>query len=307
MLVLLVLYAAYQERQGKEAIFEPGLFARSWRIFGVASLVTIGLNMALLGSAYYIPLFIQGVIGSSATNSGLVVIPLALAAITGAVVTGLSLSLTGRYKWQAVAGAGLAFLGTLLLLRLNVHSSWPDVLVAMLVLGVGMGAGQAVYTTAVQNALPDKIGQATAALAFFRQLGGTISLAILGGIVTATYMPAFHAALPATLREALPPRLIATFADPLVLLAPGETLAQIRTAFAAYGPQGAAAYTTLLNAVKSGLVQSLHQAFVASAFISVLTLLASCLLKEQVLSRRRRSSRQLGEETPALSNLSEPS
>ncbi|RAQ96103.1 MDR family MFS transporter [Thermogemmatispora tikiterensis] len=292
-LTVLVLYAASLERRGQEPLFEPGLFRRSPRVFGIASLVTISLNIALMGSAYYIPLFIQGVIGSSATNSGLVVIPLALAAIAGAVTTGLSLSLTGRYKWQAVAGAAIALLGALLLLRLNVRSQWVDALMAMLVLGIGMGAGQAVYTTAVQNALPDKLGQATAALAFFRQLGGTISLAVLGGIVTSSYVPAFHAALPPALRTALPERLISIFDDPLVLLAPGNTLLRIRAAFAAYGPQGLRAYAALLNAVKSGLAQSLHQAFVASALISFLTLLASCCLKEQVLSRQHSRSRHI--------------
>jgi EmrB/QacA subfamily drug resistance transporter len=292
-LTVLVLYAIHLERRGQEPIFEPGLFRRSPRIFGIASLVTISLNIALMGSAYYIPLFIQGVIGSSATNSGLVVIPLALAAIVGAVTTGLLLSLTGRYKWQAVAGAAIALLGTLLLLRLDAHSHWSDVLIAMLVLGIGMGAGQAVYTTAVQNALPDKLGQATAALAFFRQLGGTISLAVLGGIVTSSYVPAFHAALPAALRTALPGRLISIFDDPLVLLAPSNTLAQIRAAFAAYGPEGLSAYAALLTAVKNGLAQSLHQAFAVSALISLLTLLASCCLKEQVL--RRKHSRPMPE------------
>ena len=75
LLTLLVLYAIHLERQGKEPIFEPSLFTTSVRIFSVSLLVTMILNIALVGCAYFLPLFIQGVIGASATNSGLVLVP----------------------------------------------------------------------------------------------------------------------------------------------------------------------------------------------------------------------------------------
>jgi EmrB/QacA subfamily drug resistance transporter len=287
VLSLLVVYAIYQERQGREPIVQPSLFVASWRVFGVASLVTVTLNMALMGSAYFIPLFIQGVIGISATSSGLVIIPLALAAIMGAVLCGLLLSLTGHYKWLALGGALIASGGSLLLVRLDVHAQWSDMLIAMLVLGFGMGVGQAVYTTAVQNALPESLGQATAALAFFRQLGGTISVAVLGSIVTSSYVPAFHAALPPALRQAIPARLLSVFDNPLVLLAPGDTLARIQAAFRAYGPQGTQAYAALLSAVRVGLASSLHNAFVLSAIIMGISLVSVSFLKELPLRRER--------------------
>ncbi|WP_069803884.1 MDR family MFS transporter [Thermogemmatispora onikobensis] len=286
-LCLLVIYEHHQERRGKEPILEPSLFVASWGVFGIASLVTFLLNMALLGSAYFIPLFAQGVIGTSATNSGLITIPLALTAIGGAVLSGLLLSWSGRYRWLAIGGALAAVAGSLCLVRLNASSGWSDLLIAMLVLGFGMGTGQAIYTTIVQNALPQKIGQATAALAFFRQLGGTLSIAILGGVLSASYTPAFQAALPAALRDRLPASVNVLFANPLILLSSGQTLTRLRAGFLAAGSQGAAAYQALVQAVREALASSLHQAFLISFLLSGLTFIAVWFLQELPLRSKR--------------------
>nr|BBH94716.1 hypothetical protein KTA_29150 [Thermogemmatispora argillosa] len=279
-LCLLMIYARYQEQREREPIVEPSLFAASWRVFGIASLVTFTLNMALLGSAYFIPLFAQGVIGISATSSGLITIPLALTAIGGAVLSGLLLSWTGRYLWLALGGALCALAGSLCLLGLSAASHWSDLLIAMLVLGFGMGTGQAIYTTIVQNALPQKLGQATAALAFFRQLGGTLSIAILGGVLAASYTPALQAALPAALRSHLPASASVIFTNPLVLLSSGNTLTRLKADLPSIGPQGAAAYQALVQAVRQALAASLHQAFLISFVLSALTLIAVCFLQE---------------------------
>lgn len=286
-LCLLVIYERHQERRGREPVIEPSLFVASWGVFGIASLVTFLLNMALLGSAYFIPLFAQGVIGTSATNSGLITIPLALTAIGGAVLSGLLLSWSGRYRWLAIGGALSAVAGSLCLVRLNASSGWSDLLIAMLVLGFGMGTGQAIYTTIVQNALPQKIGQATAALAFFRQLGGTLSIAILGGVLSASYTPAFQAVLPAALRDRLPASVSVLFANPLILLSSGQTLTRLRAGFLAAGSQGAAAYQALAQAVREALASSLHQAFLISFLLSGLTFIAVWFLQELPLRSKR--------------------
>jgi len=280
LLTLLVLYATQLERQGKEPIFEPSLFTTSVRIFSVSLLVTMILNIALVGCAYFLPLFIQGVLGASATTSGLVLVPLMLTAIIGSIISGLLVSLWGTYKWIALLGLLIALVGTLLLARLDVHATWQDVLIAMLVLGLGMGSGQSVYTIIVQNALPSKIGQATSSLIFFRQLGQSISLAAMGGVVTSSYVPAFHSALPSLLRHALPARILTIFENPLVLLSPGNVLAQLRAGFASHGPQGLTAFNGLLDAVKIGLAQSIHNIFLLSVGIMMVALVVVCFLKE---------------------------
>src|SRR5258708_15171246 len=90
----------------------------------------------------------------------------------------------------------------------------------MLVLGLGLGFGMALYTLIVQNALPTKIGQATAALTFFRQIGGTIALAAMGSVMTAAYLPAFHNALPAAVTQVIPAQGLAAFNKPQIPLSP---------------------------------------------------------------------------------------
>ena len=227
---VLIVYTARLERSGKEPIFEPSLFKNSPRIFGIAILVTVIFSISLYGSALGIPLFAQGVLGTSATNSGLILVPFMLTSIGGGIIAGLLLSLTGKYKWIAISGLVIGVAGTVLLVRLNVASQQGELLAAMLVLGTGVGSGLAVYTVVVQNAYPEKIGVVSSMLVFFRQLGGAIGLAAMGSVLTSAYIPAFHNALPATLKSLLPTRTLAAFDNPLVLLSPGGS-AQIRAGF----------------------------------------------------------------------------
>jgi EmrB/QacA subfamily drug resistance transporter len=287
MLSVLVIYAIRLERRGIEPIFEPGMFKNSTRIYGISILVTMIFSISLYGSVLGIPLFAQGVLGTSATNSGLILVPFMLTSIGGSIIAGLLLSWTGKYKWIAILGLVIAIVGTILLVRLDTASGSLEVLIAMLVLGIGVGSGLAVYTVAVQNVYPQKIGVASSTLVFFRQLGGAIGLAAMGSVLASTYIPAFHAALPATLRHLLPARILGAFDNPLVLLSPGGS-AQLRAGFAAYGEQGVSIYNLLLQAVKTGLMQSIHNVFVLSLGIIIVGLIAVLFLKEIPLKERKK-------------------
>ena len=286
MLIVLVMYALRMERRGKEPIFEPGLITNSVRIYGVSLLVTVIYSVSLYGAAFAIPLFAQGVLGTSATNSGLILVPFMLTSIGGSVLSGLALTLTGKYKWVAMLGLLIDIAGSILLVRLDAHAGYAALLIAMLVLGLGVGSGLAAYTTIVQNAYPKKIGQASSTLVFFRQLGGTIGLAAMGSVLTTSYIPAFHAALPAALKQLLPANILGAFDNPLILLSPGS-LSQIRAGFASYGPQGAAAYNLLLGAVRTGLAESIHNVFVLSLGVILCGLVVVFFLKEIPLRERR--------------------
>jgi EmrB/QacA subfamily drug resistance transporter len=279
ILVVFVFYSSSLERQGREPIFEPGLIKNSVRIYGVSLLVTVIYSVSLYGTAFAIPLFAQGVLGTSATNSGLILMPFMLTAIGGGVLSGLALTLTGKYKWVAILGVSIDNVGTLMLVRLNASSSYTQLLVAMLVLGLGVGSGLAVYTTAVQNVYPKKIGEASSTLVFFRQLGGTIGLAAMGSVLVSSYVPAFHAALPDTLKHFLPASIQSAFDNPLILLSP-DALSHVHAGFAGYGAQGTAAFNMLLQAVKTGLSQSVHNVFVLSLVIILFGLIAVLFLKE---------------------------
>src|SRR6266567_2962860 len=158
VLTAFVIYEALLERRGGQPIIEPSLFKNS--IFSVSTIVTVIFGMGLFGSIFFIPLFVQGVIGTSATNSGLILTPLMLTSIVGSVVSGQLVSRLGKYKWIAILGMIISVAGGVLLVRLGVNSTNNDVLLAMLVMGLGMGFGMSLYTLVVQNALPRKIGLA---------------------------------------------------------------------------------------------------------------------------------------------------
>ena len=287
LLTFLVIYSVRQERLGREPILEPSMF-KNVRIFGVSVLASMLISILLLGSVYFLPVFLQSVTGTSATSSGLVLMPLALSSIAGAVISGQFITATGRYKWIALTGAALIIVGLLLLLRLDIHSTSLDMVVALLVLGPGVGSGLSLYTLTVQNAMPGKVGQATSAVVFFRQLGQSIGLVAIGTVVTTSYIPAFHRALPTALKQIMPSQLIKAFANPLVLTSP-DIMAPIRAGFERYGPQGHAAFNEILNAVKIGLAESIHGAILLSLCLMIITFIVVCFLKEVPLRSREKA------------------
>lgn len=292
-LVSFIIYEAWLERRGGQPIIEPSLFKNS--IFSVSTLVTMIFGMALFGGIFFIPLYVQGVVGSSATSSGLVLTPLMLTSVVGSVVSGQLVSRLGKYKWIAILGMLVSVAGVLLLVRLNVNSTNNDVLLAMLVLGLGLGIGMSLYTLIVQNALPTKIGQSTATLTFFRQIGGTIALAAMGSVMTAAYLPAFHGALPAAIIHAVPAQFLTAFNNPQILLSP-TTLAQIQSHAAAMGPQSVAMLHQIIEAVKIGLAQGIHNVFVLSLGLMIVGLVAVLFLKEIPLRGGRLTEKEAVED-----------
>jgi MFS family permease len=237
---------------------------------------------------------VQGVVGTSATNSGLILTPLMLTSIAGSVISGQLVSRLGKYKWIAILGMIISIAGGLLLVRLDVNSGNNDVLLAMLVMGLGMGFGMSLYTLIVQNALPRKIGQATSALVFFRSIGGTIGLAAMGSLMTSAYLPAFKNALPAAVKQILPAKVLSAFNNPQILLSP-EAKAQLLAGFKAYGPQGMTLFNTLIEAMKTGLTQGIHNVFVLSLGIMIIGLVAVFFIKEIPLRGGRSSNTDVAE------------
>jgi hypothetical protein len=186
--------------------------------------------------------------------------------------------------------------GVLLLLRLDIHSSLFDVLLALAPLGIGVGSSLALFLVVIQNAMPQqKIGQATAAAIFFRQIGQSLGLAAIGSVVIGAYVPAFHNALPSGLKQALPAQIIKVFENPLVLLSQ-DAMVKIRAGFERFGAQGHAAFQAVLDAVKVGLTESIHQGFVVCLVLMVLTLVVVLFLKEVPLrSKQHQEVQEEGE------------
>lgn len=281
VLILFFLYEVWLERRNGQPIIEPTLFKNN--IFAVSSLVTIIFGMGLFGSVSFIPLFVQGVMDSSATNSGVVLMPLMLAAMGTSIVSGQIVARFGKYKILTVISMAISVAGMYLLFRLGARTSYTDVVIAMLVLGFGMGVGMSLYTLIVQNALPTKMAQSTASLTFFRQIGGTIGLAAMGSLMVSAFPSAFTTALPSAVTRAVPPAALAKLSDPNAILNPvGPSAGATPTI---HNSQLA---TMIANTLKEALAQSIHSVFIFCLIIMAAGLLSVFFLKEIKLNDKKR-------------------
>jgi EmrB/QacA subfamily drug resistance transporter len=211
--VLLVAFAMV-ERRAPEPIL-PFDLLRDNKIVAssVACMALVG--MAMFGTISYVPLFVQGVIGTSATSSGVVLTPLMLGAVTTSIITGQLVSRTGRYRWNAVFGPLVLAFGMFLLWRMDVNTTNAEAARNMVVAGIGIGSMMQVFVLSVQNAVSHVfIGAATALSQFARQIGATVGVAIMGVIVNAG-LPSGATGGEAVPVHRLPPGLREALADAL--------------------------------------------------------------------------------------------
>jgi EmrB/QacA subfamily drug resistance transporter len=180
-IVLLALFGLV-ERRAVEPILPFEVLRNPIVAGSVACMGLVGMSM--FGIITYVPLFVQGVIGTSATSSGVVLTPLMLGAVTTSLVTGQLISRTGRYRWNVVLGPPVLTIGIALLWRMNVHTTERQAAVAMVIAGIGIGSMMQVFVLSVQNTVARaRIGSATALTQFSRQMGATIGVAVMGLIV----------------------------------------------------------------------------------------------------------------------------
>jgi EmrB/QacA subfamily drug resistance transporter len=303
LIAIFIAYEAYRERHDRQPIIDPSMFKN--RVFSVSVLITMITSMGLFASAIFLPLFAQGVLGFSATESGLRLVPLMGGLIVSSIISGQLVSRFGKYKWIAFVGMTITIGGSVLLQLLNITSTNIDLIVAMIVLGLGLGFSMSLYTIIVQNAMPTKIGQATSGLTFFRSLGGTIAVAAMGSVLNSTYVPGYHNAIPAALKKLLPAQAINSFNDPNVLLS--STVQQaFQKALTSYGSAGHTIYNELLYAVKVGLTGGIHDVFVFSTVIMCIGFVAIFFLKEVPLGdgKQEQPDKEVPEEVGTVSVVS---
>jgi EmrB/QacA subfamily drug resistance transporter len=181
--VLLVAFVV-QERRAAEPILPLQLFRDP--VFGVVSAVLFLGTLAFFAVIVFMPIFLQAVTGASATDSGLLLLPLLLAATTSTAVSGRLISRTGRYKVFPVAGLALMTVGLLLLSRMTAGTSQATAAMLLVVFGLGFGMVSQVLTLAIQNAVDRRdLGIATASANLFRSLGGSIGVAVFGALFAA--------------------------------------------------------------------------------------------------------------------------
>jgi EmrB/QacA subfamily drug resistance transporter len=170
------------ERRVPEPILPFHLLRNQTVASSVVCLALVG--MAMFGTISFVPLFVQGVIGTSATSSGVVLTPLLLGAVTTSFISGQLVSRTGRYRPNTIFGPVMLTIGELLLWRMDVHTTNFEAARNMVIAGIGLGAMMQIFVLSVQNSVSrQEMGTATGLTQFSRSIGATLGVTLMGVLV----------------------------------------------------------------------------------------------------------------------------
>ncbi len=254
--VLFVLFL-FQTRRAEEPVLPLHLFKN--RVYAVSIGSTVVLGAGMFGAIQFLPLFLQGAQGVSATNSGLVTMPMMGGMVFGSVLTGQLLSRGRDMRGLTVLG-GLSLISAFYLLStLETTSSPWSTRGYMVLMGLGMGFWMPIFQLAVQNTLPhSQLGVGTASVNFFRQVGGTFSVAIFGSLLARSFA--------SKLAAAVPPEFEILIEDPQILLRP-ESVAALAATIDAQSPGTSG---DVIEAARVALASSVTDIFlVGVAIVSV--------------------------------------
>jgi EmrB/QacA subfamily drug resistance transporter len=170
------------ERTAPEPIIPLSLLQEN-RLFFAGSINGFLSGMAMFGTMSFIPLYVQGVLGTSATKAGAVLIPLTFGWTMFSIISSRLLLKVG-YRPLVITGMVSLVAGFLLLIQLEPATPWALICADVFLIGVGMGLSVVTLTIAVQNSVQRQyMGIATSAITFFRIIGGMIAVAIMGTVM----------------------------------------------------------------------------------------------------------------------------
>jgi EmrB/QacA subfamily drug resistance transporter len=208
----LISFILIERAMKGDAIIPLGLF-RS-RVFSMATVLGVLVGFGMFGAMLTLPLYLQIVFGLSPTASGFATLPMMAGLMIASIASGVIISKTGKYRIFPVTGTLFTAGGFLVLTFLTIDKPLWFIMIAMFLIGLGLGQMMQTLTLASQNAVePTQMGVATGASTFFRQIGGTLGVAVLlsvlfaalpGNIVTAT---ADKTTLISALNAALTPKV----------------------------------------------------------------------------------------------------
>ena len=258
---LFLIGFGFREALAPEPILPLELFRM--QIFTVSNIVAFVSGVAMFGALAFLPQYLQLVHGVSATESGLLLLPLLGGLLVMSISSGLYISRTGKYRWFPLVGTIGVTAGLALLTRLGAHTSLVVVSLDILVFGCGLGLFMQVLTLVVQNAVPMKqMGVATSSVTFFRSMGGAIGASALGAVLTAQIAQEFPRFLP-----------------PAALAGGGNKVAEY-----VQSPKALDALKVTNPALHEGIIQAyshgIDRLFLVAVPVSVLSIIAALFIKQ---------------------------
>jgi EmrB/QacA subfamily drug resistance transporter len=284
----------YTELRTEEPLLPMQLLKN--RVFTVSGTVALLTGFAMMGSLFYIPLFVQGVLGASATNSGLVTMPMMIAMALAAGIAGQVMSRVGKYRVIGVIGLIVMVIGMVILSTVDGSSSRSDVTLAMIIFGIGLGTSIPLYTLAVQNSVPYRVmGVSTSTMQFLRSVGGTMGVAIMFSVIQVQYHDGVEENVPAVVREQ--EQFAQALEDPQFLLNP-QALEQVESAFAEFGVAGQVLFVETMAGVRESLAAGVSQSFFIAIWVLCLAVVAGAFLKDEPLRKTHLTAEE--EAQPAI-------
>jgi EmrB/QacA subfamily drug resistance transporter len=287
--VLFIIFGIVEHKYAKDPILPLELFKNP--IFRVSTIIVFLIGMAMFGAILYIPLFAQDVLGRSATNSGIILTPMILTLVVVSIINGQIMSRTGKYKAVAVFGMAAITIAFLWLSMVSIHTTNEQLVVRMIIAGLGLGIGMPVFNLVVQNAFDhSKLGVATSSVQLARSIGSTVGVAIMGSIMNNSL--AHHLSEVAndpntqkiaaatgnqTNLSSLDANQLQTVVSPQAQHAFTSKIAELP---ASNQPDALASYAHFLNGVKSALASSISEVFLISGLIVSIAFFAALFLKE---------------------------
>ena len=184
VVIAAVMLVAFVRAEGRAAHPLMPLVLFRTPTFRVAIVVSFLTAFGMFGSNIFIPLVYQGLMGLSATQSGVLLTPRMFAMVAASLVSGQIVSRIERYRFVSAAGLVSLATGLLLLSRVDTTTTEADVIRALVLIGLGFGSNQPIYQNAVMSAVPFQyVGVASSQVQFWRSLGQTAGVTVLGAIL----------------------------------------------------------------------------------------------------------------------------
>jgi EmrB/QacA subfamily drug resistance transporter len=248
--VVLFILLLWVERRAADPVL-PLLLFRD-RLFATATAHGILTGWALFGSVSFIPLFVQSVFGTSATQAGITLTPLLLGWVTASII-GTRLMLKVGYRWLGVAGTAALTAGSFLMTQAGMSTSQLSLMSFVALMGIGMGLSIPSLLIAVQTSVSRRqLGTATSTLQFSRSIGGTLGVSVMGAALSAR-LAAAH----------LDPDMVRQLLDPL----PGSQV-------------------VIAEGARAAMADAIHLVFVIAFFAAALAMVTVLFTPRKELTDR---------------------
>ena len=274
----IIAFIVIEKRMGDDAILPLALFKS--RTFSLTTMLGVIVGMGMFGGMISLPLVLQIVYGATATEAGYLMIPMVMGLMVSSILSGQITGKTGKYKIFMVLGTALMSASFLYLSTLVYTWAIWQISIGMVVMGLGLGQLMQTLTIASQNSVEAKdIGVATSSATFFRQMGGTLGVAVFLSILFNSLADK-GAEIGSKIQAAI-------MANPGLLADPRNA------AFASGQDIGALVQTDssflkkaspeLANPIKQAFGESAASVFVAAASVVIVAFVLSVFIKEVAL------------------------